>query len=352
MIRSLLLAMLLTAGLEAGASPQIADGRQKSVPPGSAHDAAGQPIASTADEPRVLQPSSPKPVPVPPFAPFGGSRCDSSGNMYFAIGGNTHLLGALLEISRDGSNSTAFAPPTPGKLDPGGEIGFRDFAVTPSGGLHELLQNQNDQGIVVVEFDPDGSVGHTTRLETPERLQARSLAVFDSGALLLQGFLRLRPGEDTARSYVALFDAGGKLRKELTDFPDINLAMLRSMLQDGGLAIGQDRNAYLLGANAISVVSESGEMVRRIPYTKPDPALVSRGLEISEGLIAIRLFQVKGAELTPRYLVVRADSGETVGYYSLPEETEDFGMCFSGKEGFSFLTRRDTKLLLVNASLR
>jgi hypothetical protein len=322
------------------------------VSSGSSRNTGDQPVAPAADEPRALQPSSPKLVPVPPFPALGGSQCDSSGNLYFALGGNSRVLGSLLEISHDGANSTAFAPPTPEKLDSVGGVGFRDFAVTPAGRVYELLQNQNDQGIVVVEFASDGSVRRTTKLETPDRLQARSLGVFDDGVLLLQGFIRLRPGEDEARSYVALFDASGKLRKELADFPHIDLAMLRSALQDGGLAVGQDSNAYLLDANAVSVVSESGELVRRIPYTKPDPAFVSRGLEVSEGLIAIRLLQVKGVEITKRYVVIRADNGETVGYYVLPEETEDFGMCFSSKQGFSFLTREDMKLLLVSAPLR
>jgi hypothetical protein len=307
---------------------------------------------SATEGPRVLQPGSPKSVPVPPFSPFGGSKCDSSGNLYFAVGGNTHLLGPLLEISHDAAGSTTFSPPMPQQLDPGNEIGYRDFAVTPSGRVYELLQNKNDQGIVVIEFHSDGTAQHTTKPNTPEALQARSLAVFDDGTLLLEGFVRRQPGEDAARDYVALFDASGKLRKELTGFPDVNLALRRTTLQDGGLAIGREGNAYRLDANFISVISESGENVRHIPYQKPDPALVARGLSISDGLVVIRVLQIKGSEITERYLIVRADSGETIGYYALPDETEDFGMCFSRGEGFTFLTREDTKLALVNAPLR
>ncbi len=351
MMQTLLLAILLTFGQEAGAKSQAASQPQTyGTPP--VRNSERQPEPSATEELRVLQPGSPRPVPVPPFSPFGESQCDSSGNLYFAVGGNTHLLGPLLKISHDAVGSTAFAPPMPGKLDPGGEIGFRGFAVSPSGKVYELLQNQNDQGIVVVEFDSDGSVRHTTRLETPDRLQARSLAVFDDGALLLQGFVRLRAGEDAARAYVALFDASGKLRRELTGFPDINLALRRTTLQDGGLATGQDGNAYLLDANFISVISESGESVRRMPYQKPHPALVGRGLWLSDGLVAIRLLEVKGVEITKKYMVVRADSGETVGHYALPEETEDFGMCFSRTDGFTFLINQNMKLALVHARLR
>jgi hypothetical protein len=89
-----------------------------------------------------------------------------------------------------------------------------------------------------------------------------------------------------------------------------------------------------------------------VPYQKPDPALVARGLELSDGLIAIRVLQVKGVEITQRYLVVRADSGEAIGYYAFPDETQDEGVCFSRTEGFTFLIQQDMKLALVNARLR
>jgi hypothetical protein len=151
---------------------------------------------------------------------------------------------------------------------------------------------------------------------------------------------------------LALFDASGKLRKELSGFPDLDLAIRKRTLQDNGLAIGQDGNAYLLDADFISVISESGENVRRIPYRKPDSALVARGLRLSDGLIAIRVMPVKGVERAPRYLVVGADTGDAIGYYTLPDETPEVGVCFSRSEGFTFLTQQDMKLALVNARLR
>jgi hypothetical protein len=352
MIQTLLLAILLTLGQQAGAQLPAVSQTQARETPSPSRNSGKPPDPSATDEPRVLQPGSPKPVPVPPFGRFGESKCDSSGNLYFAVGTNTARRGPLLEISHDGSSSTAFAPPIPAKLDAGGEIGYRDFAVAPSGRVYELLQNQNDQGTVVVEFDSDGSVHHATKLDTPEHLLASSLAVFDEGTVLLKGAVRLKPSENESRGYVALFDASGKLLRELGGLPDLDLSVLKTALQDRGVAIGQDGNAYLLDPNFISVVSETGESVRRIPHQKPDPALIARGLSLSNGLIAIRILEVKGVEITQKYLIVRADSGETTGYYTLPDGTDAVGMCFSRSDGFTFLTRRDTKLELVNAPLR
>jgi len=351
-IRTLLIATLLTLEQLAVASPQASGAHQSSVTSGQARNPDRQPSPPANDEPRVLQPGSPKPVAVPPFSVFRESKCDSSGNLYFAVGGDLSRLGSILEISHDAGGSTAFAPPTPEKLDPIREVGFRDFAVTPSGRVYELLQNPNDQSIAVVEFDSDGSVQHSTKPATPEGLQVRSLAVFDDGTVLLRGFTRLRSRTDAARDYLALFDANGKLRKEITGLPDVDLAIRKTALQDNGIAIGQDGNAYLLDADFISVISESGENVRHMPYRKPDSALVARGLRLSDGLIAIRVMHAKGVERTPRYLVVRADSGETIGYYTLPDETPEVGVCFSRSEGFTFLTQQDMKLALVNARLR
>jgi hypothetical protein len=38
-------------------------------------------------------------------------------------------------------------------------------------------------------------------------------------------------------------------------------------------------------------------------------------LRLSDGLIAIRLLQIAGMDITERYLVLRADNGGTIGYY-------------------------------------
>lgn len=134
MIRISSLAILATLSLQAVSAPQPPDQPRTFGTPDTTQNSRRQPDPPGENEPRVLQPGSPKPVAVPPFPRFDDSKCDSAGNLYFAVAGNTHLLGSLLEISHDASTSIAFAPPAPEKLDPLGEIGYRDFAVAPSGG--------------------------------------------------------------------------------------------------------------------------------------------------------------------------------------------------------------------------
>jgi len=357
MLRTLLLALLLALGQRANASPQAADAGQASGgTSAAAQQVAKQSVPLAADELRVLQPGSPKPVQAPPFSFMGGAQCDSRGNMYFRLAGSSHSE-TILEIFHDGIRSAAYFPPKPEKPDALGKAGVRDFFVSPSGKVYELLHNEKDQGTVVIEFDSDGSVRDTVKPEVPERLQPLSLAVFDDGTLLIQGFIHiLKPGEQTSdavRSYVALFDASGKLRKELTGFPDFSLSVWSKSIQDGGVAIGQDGNAYLLDANSITVISETGEIARRMPYKKPDPDLIAPMLTFSDGLIAIKVLKHEGGNIISRYLVVRADNGETVGYYSLlqDESNRPVALCFSRNEGFTFLKLQveEQKLTLVNA---
>lgn len=356
LVASLLLPVsLLGLGRSANATPQGADPRQSSgTATAVAQHTDKESSADGEDVPRVLQLGSPKPVPVPPFPRMAGARCDSSGNMYFRLAGAKHW-GSILEISHDGNSSAAFAPPKPEKPDPLGTAGVRDFFVTPSGKIYDLLQNNSGQGIAVIEFNTDGSVQQTVKPEVPERLIAESLAVFNDGTLLLQGYIHVSPGNDEVKKYLALFDASGTLRKELTGLPDFSLAIRDKSLQDGGVATGQDGNVYLLGADHITVVSVAGEIARRIAYRKPDPSLIAQGLIVSDGLIAITVLQTAGGEIVPRYLVVRADDGGTVGYYTLPvEQHNPSGLCFSRNDGFTVLKLQveEQKLTLVNAALR
>jgi hypothetical protein len=237
MLRTLLLASLIGLGQQAAASPQAVNtpesGAETSTPSQHAVQPSNNPPAP--DDSRALQLSSPKPVAVPPFSSLGEAKCDSSGNMYFSVYAASHT-GAILQISHDGTRSAVFVPPTPGKPDAMGGFGFRDFFVTQSGKIYELLQNRNDQNIVVIEFDSDGSVRHTMKPETSEDLQARSIAVFEDGTFLLQGYIRFKPGEGASRNYVALFDGSGQLRKELTGFPDFDVDVQSKTVENRGLA--------------------------------------------------------------------------------------------------------------------
>jgi hypothetical protein len=155
--------------------------------------------------------------------------------------------------------------------------------------------------------------------------------------------------------YLALFDAGGKLRKELPALPNSEVALQAGIMPEGAMAIGKDGNAYLIDANYITVISAVGEIERRMNYTKPTPSLIAKELAVSDGLLAITVIEVDGIKITNRYLVVRAEDGETVGYYTLPDELRNtVALCFSRSEGFTFMKRlpEENKLVLLDAELQ
>jgi hypothetical protein len=72
-------------------------------------------------------------------------------------------------------------------------------------------------------------------------------------------------------------------------------------------------------------------------------------------LLAITVLEFNGTEIIPRYLVVRAEDGETVGYYTLPDQLHNsVAVCFSRSEGFAFLKKlpEGKKLVLLDAELQ
>ncbi len=347
----LLLMSLLNLGTSARGQASRAD-----VPGGaaaSAKPAHKKPDTFPLDPPRQLTPSSPRPVSVAPFAVRDAARCDSSRNMYVRVdAGGGH--GDILEISGDGKSSNAFVPPKPVSLV---FTQLRDFSVTASGTVYYLMQHyKNDYAVEVLEFDSNGTVRHTIKPEVPDRFFAESFAVFGDGAMLIKGHVHVGDlhTDDPTEPFLAVFDASGKLRKQLPAVPSSEVALQGGSMPEGAMAIGKDGNAYLIDANDITVISDAGETVRRMQYTKPAPNLITRGLAVSDGLLAITVIEVDGINVINRYLVVRAEDGETVGYYTLPDESHNpHALCFAGNDGFTFLKilPEEKKLVLFDAAL-
>jgi hypothetical protein len=153
-----------------------------------------------------------------------------------------------------------------------------------------------------------------------------------------------------------LFNADGKLRKELPGLlRALNPDRKPNSLRDGGIAVGQDGNIYMLNADRITVVSAAGEISRRMTYKKPVRDLTAQGLAVSGGLIAITLLQQDNGRVIPRFLVVGSDDGRSFGYYTLPDEFHNpLALCFSRDDGITFLKLQpsERRLTFINAPLR
>jgi hypothetical protein len=297
-------------------------------------------------KPRVLRAGSSETIQGADFNYYGDAKCDAAGNMFFDM----DLAGSILEISSDGSRRMTYSPWR--AEDPSVRVDFVDFALPPSGGLRALLQSEKETW--VVDFDSDGSVKHKTRLDVPEHVEARKLAVFDDGVVLFAGFFtRLATENRPGKSFVAFFESSGKLRQQLADFPDVKLAELSGRRKDGAVTIGQDGHAYVLSADKVSVVSETGQVIRRLRFHKIDPQESAARLDVSEGLLAVTLVKVAtNYQIHATHLVIDASSGARLGLYEAADELGGTAVCFSPSKGFTYLKEENGQLKLISAPLQ
>jgi len=75
-------------------------------------------------------------------------------------------------------------------------------------------------------------------------------------------------------------------------------------------------------------------------------------ISYSDGLLALVLSSSGEQYINNRYVIMDSSTGEQRGYYAPSRETSNIDVCFSRKEGFTFIHNIDGKLALINAPLR
>src|ERR1700730_2352315 len=66
------------------------------------------------------------------------------------------------------------------------------------------------------------------------------------------------------------------------------------------LRISQDGNLYVLTSKGISVISQSGDLVRRIRFEKPDPKSIALNLYASGGLAVVVLGKIEANRMVKK----------------------------------------------------
>jgi hypothetical protein len=132
----------------------------------------------------------------------------------------------------------------------------------------------------------------------------------------------------------------------------MKLDQRESHLPEGGATIGKDGNVYLVAADKVLVVSPSGQIQRKIPFTRPDPSFSVSSVRYSDGLLAISFAKPGKPEIVFQYLVVNALDGTPVGLYKPTDETGNNSVCFSRHDGFLFFKVKDGRISLISAPLR
>jgi hypothetical protein len=299
---------------------------------------------------RVLQVGSTQSMEAPPFSFYGPAQSDKAGNLFFHINAGSYRRPVVLKLDRGSGDPTLYS------LDDTDmqKAVFQEFSVTPAGQVSILCQ-KTDGKFYVLRFSSKGTLLEKIPMDLPEQLSLESLAAFDSGTFLLSGFyLGDAPAELRGKGFMALFDESGKMRKKFSGAESVELKTVSQRISQGGATVGPDGNIYLLQANQVLVIAESGKIIRRIRYQKPGGASAAK-IAVSQNLVSIWLLKVgEKKNVTADYLVLDLFTGKPFGYYVAGQElgSAAIAVSFTSHEGFTFFDTQNGHVDLISAPLR
>ena len=299
--------------------------------------------------PKTLTPLTSRAIEAPLFNFWGESQCDGDGNLYFHTGGSGFRSGQIFELARDGSTGRFFQPT--GKFADPDIAEFSNFWVSKDGDVSLLAIGDGHN--YVVQFDGNTAMKEPITLQVPEDVTLTDLSIFDGGYMFVAGhYMHKSAGHREGQGYGAILTSSGVPAKLFsTPVPDVDVNS--SKITEGGIASARG-NLYFLGADRISVISPSGELVRKVPFTKPDRESVATKIYVSRGVLIIVLNSFKKAgpddRITRRYLVVDENTGEATGYYQPPDPGWS-DVCVTPNQEMVFLTVENKKQNLATARI-
>ena len=311
----------------------------------------GQSGAKFPIQPTQLAVTSSNRLTIPAFSPYGTVLCDGKGSLYFHVPLESASLNesTVLRLSPEESEPEVFRLPP----DLRTKTAMDFFSVTPSGKVW-FLDETLETPLMAFGFDSDGELDSQTKLEVPAHLSADAFSVSDPGAILLMGhFNSDSPAELRGKRFTAIFEKSGKLRTQVhfEGLQDVDLNAIPN--GDGGtIAPGTDGNFYFLAPGEVVVVSQSGDVVRKLPFGRPDHDFSAHNVSESLGLISIEFHKVdKSGSIQIEFVVLDASTDTVFGAYT-PPDGAGLPSCFSRTKGYIFVRGRDHKEELVVATLR
>jgi outer membrane protein assembly factor BamB len=302
---------------------------------------------------REIDVSSSRPIQAPPFSYFGESQCDRDGNMYFHAVDSDFRQGQIFRLSSDGTSGKFFR--ITGKFADPDSAAFDSFWVTNDGEVFLLASNAEEK--YVFTFDHNGVVKAPAVLKVREDVQLTDFAVFDNGFLFVWGFhAQKSPSDLRGKPYAAVLTESGELVREVSiAMPTVDLGNLGA--PSDGAAASYAGNLYFLGSDQITVISATGETIRRLKFHKPDPQAIATRLYLSAGMavIAVNKISTKGStrgEVHRSFIALDQDSGDLIGYYEPSARLGSNDVCFSRADGLTFLQSDGKTQKLATALLR
>ena len=302
---------------------------------------------------REIDASSSRPIQAPPFSYFGESQCDQDGNMYFHAVDSDFRQGQIFRLSRDGTSGKFFR--ITGKFADPDSAGFDSFWVTNDGEVFLLASNAEEK--YVFTFDSNGVVRAPVMLKVRKDVQLTDFAVFDNGFLFVWGYhAEQSPSDLRGKAYAAVLTQSGELVRQVSvSMPTVDLGNLGAP-SDGAVA-SYAGNLYFLGSDQITVISATGEAIRRLKFHKPDPQAVPTRLYLSAGVavIALNKISTKGSDrgqVLRSFIALDQNSGDLIGYYKPSGQLGSNDVCFSRADGLTFLQVDGKTQKLATALLR
>ena len=289
------------------------------------------------------------------FSFFAETQCDKNGNLFFHTDDGLYTRTEIVRISSDGAEGQKFT--LSGKYADIREAAFTSFSVTPDGDLYVLAWGEpGEPKAHLFRFDDDGTMKNPSTLDVPENIVPLDLVAWDDQSVLFTGYYDEKASKNLAgKQYAALFDATGKLRKELKlSLPDVDLASVGQKLREGGAARSEDDKLYLLEPKDVIIATSTGELLRRISFNKPDPESVVSNIRVSGSLISIGFLALSdnGNVVKKELLVLDATTGEPFGLYQPAPELGTDEVCFSSNEGYTFVVPAKGHHNIYKAALR
>jgi len=343
------------------------------------------PNAAQAQHPKATEEPPPAPFPLrlsgqKPVQNRGVSflwlpvQCDAAGNVYARLGDGPRPFPPVVKISPQGEELATFSVESAGNYNRNSAL---DYALGPGYRFYFLTGHRvekKDQ-IVVLEFDPDGSLASTITLDT--RFVPLKLAAFKSGGFLVSGMSSVKTIEEPRRPFTAVVKSTGEVQEiklsgdvsppeapaespgppgtEGTAPPKeippavVNWARGAQQLLMHEIGLGEavgaeDGNVYLFRLSQtpfVYVIQPGGEVLKRLELKIPWPGYEAVNFGVAGGRIVLDTL-IPAAQRAPgkqadsrRLALYNAESGEFLYGYEVPEEAGAMA-CFA-PSGLTFL---------------
>ncbi len=274
----------------------------------------------------------------PSFSSEGEAQCDEDGGAYFHVmAGGSFKSPTIFKLGRNQDENQTYKLP-PEILDKKSAF-YTAYSITPTGRLWVLVVEWvgDEPKVAAYAFDSNGGVTSEVHMETPARLLPRRFAAFDNDVFFVEGDVSETAGKlKTSRPYAAIVDSSGKVTRELhVDLQGLQIH--KGKIPQGAAVAGRDGNLYVLLPQQVIVVSQAGEILRKLTFSKPNSEALATGISLSGGLIAIHIMEQTKHILKLNLVLLDANTGDEIGSYRPSEELGNNAICFSRTEGFTFM---------------